>query len=73
MGNVSTHRRARTGYRVDIKSLLTGNYFPYTPSRGIDRAMAESLAEHVKRGGSAGRLVETPSEKVLDEWESQQA
>ena len=61
----------RIGYRVDVKSTLTGTWFPYTAKNTpLDRAIAESLAEHVKRGGSAGRLVEVPTEKVLDEWGS---
>jgi hypothetical protein len=51
--------RRRTGYRVDIFLVATQLFQPYSVN-GIDKAMAESLAEHLKRNHSGGRIVEVP-------------
>lgn len=55
-------------YRVDVKLALTGSFAEYTSARGTTLGMATSLALHLKRSGSAGRLVKMPSGEVLDEW-----
>jgi hypothetical protein len=54
-------------YRVDIL-LPTQGYAEYTSRRGVALAMAESLAAHLKRNQTGGRVVEIPSGLVLDEW-----
>jgi hypothetical protein len=57
-------------YRVDIRLVDAGGVLaPYSADR-IDRDMAESLAAHLKRNNSAGRIVEVPSGKVIESWEA---
>ena len=60
--------RRRTGYRVDIFLVATQLFQPYS-ANGIDNAMAESLAEHLKRNHSGGRIVEVPNGRIIKEWE----
>lgn len=64
------------GYRVDIKSNITGSYMEYTSLKiPVTLEMARSLAAHLKRGdgknNTAGRIVEVPSGKVIEEWKAQ--
>jgi hypothetical protein len=60
--------RRRTRYRVDIFLVATQLFQTYS-ANGIDKAMAESLAEHLKRNHSGGRIGEVPSGKIIKEWE----
>jgi hypothetical protein len=57
----------RVTYRVDV-IVPTGGYVEYTSRRGVAKGMATSLADHLKRNGAGGRMVELPSGEVLDEW-----
>ena len=59
-------------YRVD-QILPTGAYGSYTSKHGVARAFADSLAGHLKRNGTGGRLVELPSGAVVEEWEHKNA
>jgi hypothetical protein len=52
-------------YRVDVLTPLEA-YIPYTTMRGVDRAFANSLAEHLRRHGAGGRIV--CSGGIVDEW-----
>jgi hypothetical protein len=53
---------------VDIFLVATQLFQTYS-ANGIDKAMAESLAEHLKRNHSGGRIGEVPSGKIIKEWE----
>lgn len=57
----------RVTFRVDIM-LPTGKYGEYTSRRGVGLPMATSLADHLKRNQTGGRIVELPSGIVKDEW-----
>lgn len=54
-------------YRVDVLTTI-GTWACYTALKGTDKAMADSLANGLKRQGAAGRMVELPSGVVLEEW-----
>jgi hypothetical protein len=56
-----------TSYRVD-QTLPTGGYGTYTSPHGVGFSMAESLAAHLKKHGTGGRIVELPSGNVIEEW-----
>lgn len=60
-----------TTYRVELV-ISTGSYFPYSGKEGIELSMATSLATGLKRQQSAGRVVELPSGKVVDEWDNRE-
>jgi hypothetical protein len=69
-GSVMARRNSAPGYRVDIRLVDAGGVLaPYSADR-IDRDMADSLATHLKRNNSAGRIVEVPSEEVIETWEA---
>jgi len=53
---------------VDIFLVATQLFQPYS-ANGIDKAMSESLAEHLKRNHSGGRIVEVPNGKIIKKWE----
>jgi hypothetical protein len=57
----------RTTYRVDLM-LAIGSYAEYTSKKGTSLAMATSLANGLKRNNTGGRIVELPSNTVIDEW-----
>ena len=62
-------KNIRLAYLIEVRSTLTGHFVPYTPSRGIEFDMAESLVAHLKRSSkTSGRLVEMPTGLILDEW-----
>jgi hypothetical protein len=54
-------------YRVDVLTTI-GTYTTYTSERGVGLPMATSLANGLKRQQNGGRIVELPSGKVIDEW-----
>jgi hypothetical protein len=68
-------------FRVDLLMNLTGTYTEYTSRKQlINEAFARSLAEHLRRGGTGGRIVEietwkTPAgfksrrEKIIEQWD----
>ena len=59
------------GYRVDIWIKETKSYAPYTgPKRPVTFAMAYAYRNYLKRGHAGGRVVEVPSQKVIEEWEA---
>jgi hypothetical protein len=62
-------KQTMTGCRVEVKSNETGGYIPYTSVKTpVTPAMATSLASHLKRSRAAGRVIEVPAERVVDEW-----
>jgi hypothetical protein len=58
----------RRAYRVDILTTI-GIYAEYTTRKGVGLAFAKSLVDGLKRQGAPGRLVEVPTEIVMDEWD----
>lgn len=57
------------GYRVDILMNETQTYAEYTAlKKPVEREFADSLVRYLKRQSSPGRLVEIPSQKVIEEW-----
>ena len=60
-----------SGFRVDLKSALTGKFMEYTSLKvPVTFQMACSLATHLKRSRTGGRIVEIPSGRVVEEWEN---
>lgn len=58
-----------TGYRVDVLAVETEVYETfYGGLVPCTAAMALSMAEHLKRAKAGGRIVEIPSEKVIEVW-----
>ena len=56
-------------YRIEILMRLTQSYAPYTSLKTpVNFEMAESLARYLKRQGSAGRIMEVSSGKIIEEW-----
>jgi hypothetical protein len=53
---------------VDIFLVATQLFQPYS-ANGIDKAMAESRAEQLKRNHSGVQIVEVPSSKIIKVWE----
>jgi len=61
------------GYRVDLR-LNLGSWVEYTSKkRPVTLEMAQSLAEHLRRGGSGGRIMKVPEETVVESWEGEKA
>ncbi len=57
------------GYRVDVLSVETEAYEVYCGGKEyLTLAFATSLANHLKRSKAGGRVVEMPTERVVDEW-----
>ena len=57
-----------SGFVVEIKLVLTGNYAPYTSAKKpLEEGMARSLSEYLKRQNSPGRLVKFPEGEIVDE------
>ena len=70
-------RKKPSGFRVDIQLVFKtrdgvsiSSFVEYTSRKiPVTREMAQSLAEHLKRGQAAGRIVQVPEEIVVEEWE----
>lgn len=61
--------RKLTGFRVDFLVDMTQHYAPYTyPKLPVTREMAQSLGDHLKRIGSAGRIVDVTTGEIISEW-----
>jgi len=57
------------GYRVDLVSFETGLYSEYTGRRSpVTLEMAASLAEHLRRSQTGGRIVRVPDEVTVASW-----
>lgn len=59
----------RVTYRVDVLTSI-GSYSEYTSKRGVGLPMATSLADGLKLQKNGGRIVELPSGRIIDEWET---
>lgn len=55
-------------YRVDLV-VSTGSYANYTSRKGTSLGMAEAYARGLKRQQTAGRIVQLPSETVVEAWD----
>jgi hypothetical protein len=60
--------KIRGGYRVDVQSTTTDEYESFSGRLPVTRAMADSLAEHLRRSKAGGRVVEVRTGEVVDEW-----
>ncbi|MHB8503154.1 MAG: hypothetical protein ACYDHE_19705 [Candidatus Acidiferrales bacterium] len=61
------------GYQVQMKVESTGTYVGYTSAkRPLTREMAQSLADHLKRGNekgnTGGRIIDLATGEVVEEW-----
>ncbi len=61
--------KIRGGFRVDVQSTTTDEYESFSGRLPVTRAMAGSLAEHLRRSRAGGRVVEVKTGEVIDEWE----
>jgi hypothetical protein len=67
---VARRTLGRAGYRLDLR-LVTGEWIEYTSLKvPVSREMADALGRGLKRQGAGGRIVETPSGVVVEEWEA---
>ena len=58
------------GFRVDLQ-LVTGEWIEYSSlKKPVTREMAEALGRGLKRQGAGGRIVEVPSQVVVETWEA---
>jgi hypothetical protein len=63
--------RGAVGFRVDLKLADSsgGGFIEYTAIKiPVTLEMAEALGRGLKRQGAAGRIVEVPGEKIVEEW-----
>lgn len=75
---IALSAQAKTGFRVDIeiplrnnkKELVGWTFIEYTSFRDpVTREMADSLATHLKRNKTAGRIVANASGEVVEQWQ----
>jgi hypothetical protein len=63
-------KTTKSGCRVDMIS-VDGVWMEYTSLKEpVTLEMGMSLAEHLRRSHTGGRVVETPSGKLLAEWDA---
>jgi len=54
---------------VDVQSTTTDGFESFSGRLPVTRAMADSLAEHLRRSKAGGRVVEMRTGEIVDEWE----